>query len=484
MKPKFFSSLLLLISLIVEVDAKVTMGSLWGDGMVLQRNSEIQIGGVSDGVSVKITPSWSEISYTSPVTKNQQWGLKIPTIGAGGPYTITIDDGDKLTIQNVMLGDVWLCMGQSNMSMPMLGNMSQPVEGSARYISQANENRPIRMYTMERSPSVTPQIDAPGEWELNNSKAVANFSAVGYIFGYDLCSALDVPIGLIDVSWGGSSIEAWMSREWLSKVKRCDFSQIDSGVVPKDPTKAAACLYNGMIEPLGGLSVKGGIWYQGEANRFNPNEYLKLFPTFVAGLREHLNSGEFPFYYVQIAPYNYFDKKSQYRGVLMREAMSKLMDLTPRTGMVPITDLGEANNIHPRYKREVGARLSYWALGDCYEREGIEYRAPEYDNIEVVESKFSKNPAISIQFRYAENGISFRGQEPSELFEIAGADRVFYPAEVKLILNSDRPLLVWSDKVAAPVAVRYAFKNYVDGDLYNSAGVALSSFRTDDWEIE
>ena len=245
-----------------------------------------------------------------------------------------------------------------------------------------------------------------------------------------------------------------------------------------------------MIEPLKDISVTGALWYQGEGNRFNPEAYLSLFPTFVEGLRSHLNSGEFPFYYAQIAPYS---MNNDFSWVAMREAMSKLMSLTPRTGMVTLTDIGEQNRIHPRFKREVGERFALWALGDHYGVGGFDYRAPEFREVKLIAAKGKHPNKLGVYFDHAPNGLCMVDRDvDSSNFEIAGEDQVFYPAMAKVSAstaikptNESGPLVeVWSDKVPNPVAVRYAFKNYVVGDLYNTFGIPVSSFRSDAWNLK
>lgn len=495
MKRKLTKTLALLAIMIapLHTSAKVTLSPLWGDNMVVQRNHEVIFWGSSDKKrgSVEITPSWSDKSYTAAIGKGGEWRVIIPTPDAGVGYNITFDDGDKLTLNNVLLGDVWLLMGQSNMSLKVRGSAGQPVNESARTISQARSDRNIRLLTIDNIASQTPQESyPPHEWHLNNPESVSEFSAAGYFFGCDIESALQIPVGLISVNWGASIIEAWMSPEWLSKLKEYDLSHLSEKSIRKLPNRFPCYLYNGMIAPLKDISVTGALWYQGEGNRFNPQKYLALFPAFVEGLRSHMNSGEFPFYYAQIAPYSI---NNDYLWVVMREAMSQLMALTPRTGMVTLTDIGEQNRIHPRYKREVGERFALWALGDHYGLKGFDYRAPEYREVKFIPATGKQPAKLGIYFDYAPNGLCFGDRNwESTNFEIAGEDRVFYPAQAKVIASTavlptkdSGPMIeVWSKEVEHPVAVRYAFKNFVIGDLYNTFGIPVSSFRSDNWEIE
>ncbi|MFI3303779.1 MAG: sialate O-acetylesterase [Rikenellaceae bacterium] len=499
MKRRLFSAMALFALALQPTQAKVTLNSIWGDGMVLQRNADVIFSGKSDGASVTITTTWSgKTKYKAAVT-NGEWSVKIPTAEASVDHTITFNDGDKLTLTNVLLGDVWILMGQSNMQMPMSGfgfrgnNIAgshlknQHVEGSAQVITRAKASQPIRLYTIDYNPQNTPQESVGGRWECNTPEAVHSFSAVGYFFGQEIQQALDVPIGLLSVNRGSSSIETWMSREWLEGIDGIDFSALDKEELPQKVVSQPCYLYNGMVAPLKDISITGALWYQGESNHKKFEQYLELFPAFVAGLRDHFDSGEFPFYYAQLAPYiapyigNGADK---YDVVLMREAMVKLMDLTPRTGMITLTDIGEERVIHPRYKREVGERFALWALCDTYGVENVHCRVPEYASMEVAVDNEVKQKGIALKFDHALTGIHFKERnKTSTQFEIAGEDRVFYPADVKFYAKNGASLWVWSEDVPEPVAVRYAFKNYAEGDVYNAFGLPLSSFRTDDWEL-
>ncbi len=498
MKTKLFTTLSLALMSLMSVEAKVTLPSILADDMVVQRNADVKFWGESsaEGKSVKISPSWSKTTYKATV-EGGKWSVKIPTTDAGGPYTISFNDGEELTLTNILLGDVWILMGQSNMEMPMSGfgfkeqaiagntQRHQGVEGSAEVISKAKESTPIRMYKMAFTPKNAPQEScAEGEWMTNNPNAVFTFSAAGYFFGMNIQEALDIPIGLLSINRGSSAIETWMSREWLSSVGDYDFSILDSEKIPNNPVGQVCYLYNGMLAPLEGLSVKGALWYQGESNRTRIDKYMKQFPAFVAGLREHFDSGEFPFYFAQIAPYSGKIPANDFSVVLMREAQAKLQDITPRTVMISLTDIGEEKIIHPRFKKEVGDRFALVALCDTYGVEGISYRTPQYNSMMVMKDSEVKLPGIAIKFDNAPIGLMFKSRSGgSTQFEIAGEDRVFHPAQAKLINAKGCFLWVWSEDVPNPVAVRYAYKNYAEGDLYNTFGLPVSSFRTDDWEL-
>lgn len=469
---------------VVSVEARVTLSSIWGDGMVIQREQQVLFWGEStaaNGRSVVIAPSWSKTKYKA-VVADGRWSVKIPTAGAGGPYTVSFDDGEETTLSDVLLGDVWLCMGQSNMEMPMAGWANQPVLEAQSAILGAGEKENIRLYQMEITPSQTPQSDVEGSWARCSPQSVADFSAVGYLFGREINAKLDVPIGLLSINKGASIVETWMAQEWLEQFKEYDYSVLAARKIPFRYQWEVCMLYNGMLAPIEGLAVKGAIWYQGESNIYNIEEYESLFPLFVKRLRDHFDGGEFPFYYVQIAPYNVLAEFDN--GVAMRELQTKLQDLTPRTGMVTLTDVGEERIIHPRHKVEVAQRLALWAFSDTYGIEGIECRAPEYESMKIAPiAEGSQQQGVALKFN-SPAMMHFRDGQESTLFEVAGEDRVFHPARVKFISDKEGYAMVaWSEEVESPVAARYAFSNYVVGDLFSNFGLPISSFRTDDWQL-
>ncbi len=482
MKKRIFAALALSVFALQTSQAEVKLGSIWGDGMVLQRSADILFSGESDGSDVTITTSWSgKKKYKAAVSKDGSWSVEIPTPDADHKaHTITIDDGDRLTLSDVLLGDVWLCLGQSNMQMPMKGFIYQPTEGKTNIIATAKPSREIRMFTAKVTPMSTPQKDVVGEWRLNTPAAVGDFSATGYFFANMVESVVDVPLGMVAVNRGATTIETWMSRESLA----------ESGInkvyeLPKNnkfTTRTPMAHYNGMMAPLKGLSVKGALFYQGEANRMNQADYPYLFPKFVEQLRSEFRGGEFPFYYVQIAPFA-GPKGDKYEFVTMRETQAKLLDKTPRIGMATLTDAGEEHIIHPRRKRLAGERLALWALADTYGVEGFEPRVAEFKGAVAKIDPQVRKRGLDLKFDYAPNGLHFNENSTSKLFEVAGADGVFYPAEAKLINRNGAFVFVWSDKVAEPKDVRYAFRNYVKGDLFTSYGLPVSSFRSDSYTL-
>ena len=466
MKPLKTILLALLLCSATVTFAQLQLPSFFGDHMVLQQTDNVSIWGKDiPNSKITINGSWGEES--SAVTdKNGRWKLKISTPSYGGPYTLNIKGSNELTFKNVMIGEVWLCSGQSNMEMPVKGFKNQPINNSGETILHSKNNQ-IRLFTVKRAASMEPLENVEGRWAEATPSSVRDFSATAYFFGKKLHSLLNIPIGLIHTSWGGSSVEAWMDKETLSEYKSIELPQkLPKGAPQRTPT----LLYNAMINPLVGYGIKGAIWYQGESNRNRAKEYRQLFPAMIKTWREKWEQDAFPFYFVQIAPYGYNDGNAGF----VREAQLYTMQTVENTGMAVTMDIGDCDFIHPREKKLVGDRLALWALSQDYGLEEIAYSGPVYQKIEEI-----KDGRVKLSFNYTANGLSSYGS-PLTGFEVAGADKVFHPANAKI--NGDMSLSVWSSQVSEPVAVRYAFKNCEAGSLFNTARLPASSFRTDTWE--
>ncbi|MCK0192870.1 sialate O-acetylesterase [Arenibacter sp. F20364] len=446
--------------------AQIQLPAFFGDHMVLQQNSTVSIWGTDKpNAKIKVIGNWGKES-TATANANGQWKLKIQTPSYGGPYTLNIKGSNEVTLNNVMIGEVWLCSGQSNMEMPVKGFNNQPINGSGEAIINSKNNQ-IRLFTVKRAASLDPLDQVEGQWAEATPLTVKDFSATAYFFGKKLNTLLNIPIGLIHTSWGGSSVEAWMDKESLSPYNTIE---LPKNLPEEGLNQTPTLLYNAMISPLVGYNIKGAIWYQGESNRNRAKEYAQLFPTMINTWREKWQQGKFPFYFVQIAPYGYDGGNAGF----VREAQLYTMKTVENTGMAVTMDIGDCDFIHPREKKLVGDRLALWALAKDYGMEDIAYSGPVYKAIDEI-----KDGKVKMSFEYNENGLSSYGQ-PLSGFEVAGADKVFHPAEAKI--NGDKSLSVWSEHVSAPVAVRYAFKNCEAGSLFNTEGLPASSFRTDTWE--
>jgi sialate O-acetylesterase len=465
----YIVSLSFLFLFSTSVRAEIKLPAIFGSHMVLQQKTDAAIWGkATENKTVRVTTSWNKKSYTAKSDADGNWKLKVSTPDAGGPYSITISDGKTLTLENVMIGEVWVCSGQSNMQMTMAGYRNQPVLGSNEAIA-TSANKSIRLFTVERNKSLETTDDFSGEWLECLPENVADFSAAGYFYGRMINEALDVPVGLICSSWGGTRIEPWMSEngfgkfDWVNlpdKSSKEDFS-------PQTPT----VLYNAMISPMVGYAIRGALWYQGESNRNEPKEYEKLMPGLAENWRAEWNIGDFPFYYVQIAPYQYVNGSN---SAFLREAQLKASSAIPNFGMACTMDVGEKHNIHPAAKEEVGERLAYLALAKTYGRKGFEYSGP------VLKEMTVDGSIVKLTFDHAKNGLTTFGKE-LENFMVAGENKRFHKATA--FITGDG-ITLFSPSVQKPVAVRYAFEDFVVGELFNTEGLPASSFRTDDWEME
>lgn len=471
----FFLLILILSFVSVELlNAEVKLPSIFDDNMVLQQQSKAAIWGwAKSGSTISVVPSWDGKNYTVLTDASGKWKLYIETPAAGGPYEITISDGKPIKLKNVLIGEVWLCSGQSNMEMPMKGFMSQPVLGSNEDILKSKNNN-IRFISVPRSPKTIPQEDFNGQWKEADPETVSDFSAVAYYFGKLLNEMLDVPVGLIDVSYGGSCIQTWMSKNTAIPFEGKNIPEPEDSIGINNRTPTA--LFNGMLYPVIGYGIKGCIWYQGETNSGEAEKYEELFITMVKEWRSLWETGDFPFYYAQIAPYDYSPDITDDSGIdifsaYLREAQLKAMDKIPECGMAVLMDTGEEKCIHPSNKEAAGNRLAYWALAKTYDIKGFGYASP------VVDSIFIKENEVTITFLNVPNGLTSFGKELS-CFEIAGADKKFYPA--KAVISRDI-VSVSSKDVKNPVSVRYAFRDFVIGDLFSTEGLPVSSFRSDNW---
>ncbi len=489
--------------------AEIRLPQFFSDNMVLQQDTQCRLWGWADGGGVvTVVTSWDYKTYSAIVGSDGRFEVTFQTPVAGGPYDITIKeqqspiahfsaaapaeadttkvaDADlyptsSLLIENIMVGEVWICSGQSNMEMTMKGYKQQPVEGATEELLSCRDQQ-LRLFTAKRNASLTPASDLSGQWSEASSGSVREFSATAYYFGRSLRKALDVPVGLIVTSWGGSACEAWMSPEWLQA-----FPEVQQTVTEDDVRKlqqrCPTALYNGQLRPLIGYAMRGAIWYQGEDNIPRFNYYSLLMKSMVEGWRDEWKQGEFPFYYCQIAPYDYSLigwKDSQY----LREQQMQAETMIANCRMAVLMDAGLRYGIHPRKKRQAGERLALLALGNTYQMKGM----PDF--AVYKETVFQNDTAVisfdrSKEWIYFENGdplmlTTSAGKQVCRNLEVAGPDHVFHPA-TKAWVSRNR-LYVVCDAVSRPVSVRYAWRDWAEGDLMHD-GLPVSSFRTDDWE--
>jgi sialate O-acetylesterase len=645
---KQWTATILLTILACSVCAEVKLPAIFGSSMVLQQKSDAAVWGWADaGEQVEVLGSWMKSPAAVKADKEGLWQVKIKTPAAGGPFTLTIKASNTLVLQDVLIGEVWICSGQSNMEWPM-----NAVDNAQLEIKAANFPQ-IRLFTVKKESLPQPQKDCVGQWTLCTPETVSSFSAVGYLFGREIHQKLNIPIGLINASWGGTPVEAWISqkgiqafkdyqpilqkitraeqpiadevrttnekalarweeqvaavdpgtkenwqdpkmdvsgwkemeqpREWTgTELENIDgivwfrritnippswaktelelhLGQIDDidtvwvngvkigsmtdwlmdrrysipasalhigpnviavrivdtgsqggfrgeesqmrigpvgakaetcatiaktwkykvslaeGPLPPSPRiitgkfnqNSPTTLFNGMIAPLTPYRIAGALWYQGESNVGRPAEYARLFPAMITDWRKQFNSGNFSFYWVQIAPFAYADKNSAY----LREAQTQSLKTVKNGGMAVTMDIGAVFDIHPRNKQDVAKRLALWALAKNYAQKDIACSGPIYKSMKVEGQK------IRLRFDYIYGGLSATDGHLTD-FVIAGADRKFVPAEA--VIEGDT-IVVSSSQVQKPIAVRYGWTNWVAGSLFNKEGLPASSFRTDDW---
>lgn len=498
---KFLFSLSgLLVSIIVA--AQLKLPALISDNMVLQQNKQVSVWGwAAPGEMITITLSWNNKAITTKADDKGKWQATLQTTKAGGPYTIEFKSVDKITVNNVLLGEVWLASGQSNMEFPMGKGEGWRTGAHNAETEIPKANYPhIRMIDVPNRVSDMPQEDFKGGWQVCTPETVKDFSAVAYFFAKEIQAATGYPIGIINSTWGGTPAESWTRKDILesdtgfqkileryqqdvekypaayAKYKtsyekwKADTSSNKKGA-PKEPVgpnhnKSPGKLYNGMIAPLIPYTLQGVIWYQGESNADRAWQYRRLFPAMIKGWREDWHNNKLPFYFVQIAPH-----RSQ--GPEIREAQLYSWQTTPYTGMVVSTDYGDSLDIHPRNKEVIGKRLSLWALKNQYGKNSVVTSGPVYQSMKVESNK------IVILFKYAD-GINASSKAPLQEFLIAGDDQQFVPAQAIIKGNT---VIVWNNDISKPVAVRFNWSKVPVAELYNKAGLPATPFRTDSWPV-
>jgi len=458
-----------------SIIAEIKLPAIVSSNMVLQRNTTIKLWGWADAKEkITIKTSWINQEMSVEADNNGTWYIEVKTNNSKEPQTIKIkSNASDITLENILFGEVWLCSGQSNMQQPIKGYDGQPTFGSVMAIAKSN-NPKLRLFTVDRVGSKTPSDDVEKytAWQQASPESVADFSAVAYFFGQQLQEILDVPVGLIHTSWGGSTVEAWMSSDAIKQYQTVNLDEVD---ITKQTNQIPTALFNSMINPLIPYTIKGVLWYQGESNRNEPEKYKEFFPAMVKDWKNRWEIGDFPFYYVQIAPYMYGNNKAFQtvdNSAFMREAQLQCLDLIPNSGIAITMDVGDDYSIHPPKKKEVADRLLFNALNQTYGYKSVDYAAPIFDSQEI------KDGGIIVKFKNAERGLYSYNE--LEGFEIAGEDKVFYPANAKIVNHKD--ILVKSENVLNPVAVRYAWRNWIVGTLYDVNLLPASSFRTDNWD--
>jgi sialate O-acetylesterase len=503
--------------LVTAARAGVKLNPLFSDGMVLQRGVPCRVwGDAAAGETIMFTLEAGSQSTASEKSisadANGKWAFMLPALKAGGPFTLTINGRTRATIKDLYVGEVWVASGQSNMG------MSVNASAGAEEAKKNAKNSKLRLFTVKHTIADMPQKEVPvdrfnGRWREAGPETIGNFSAVAYYFGRDLQKVLDVPVGIVHTSWGGTRAEAWTSRRVLEAdpIYKDEFP--DAATVadryqkaldryktavaahekavakakaegkeppraprpPAEPGKdpnAAAVLYNGMIAPLVPYAIKGVVWYQGESNTGHAEEYVHLFPMMIQNWRDDWKQGDFPFLFVQLAPYQKIESEpTDTPWARLREAQRLTARRVKNTAMAVITDVGDQNDIHPKQKEPVGRRLALAAEALAYLKD-VEHSGPAFDTMTVEGSR------AVLTFRHVGGGLEARGGSLTG-FTIAGEDRKFHDATAEIRGDT---VVVWSKEVEKPAAVRFGWANYPVVNLWNKAGLPASPFRTDRWE--
>ncbi len=513
---KICSRLLPLVSLSllgVSAEAKIKLPAVISDHMVLQQEANVNLWGWAEP-GEKITAKFADKSVQTVAGPDKKWRVRLGNLKAGTKGDLTISGEDTVTVKDVLVGEVWVASGQSNMEWIVKNSANADQEIAAAKYPE------IRMFTVTKDKSLTPKEDCAGTWQVSSPETAGAFSAVGYYFARELHKKLNVPVGVIHTSWGGTPAEFWtptpiIEREpalkkyaerWKKvmadypKAKEAydanmakwqeaaEKAKAEGKPAPRQPSAprgsdafgAPGCLWNAMVEPLLGYTIQGAIWYQGESNANGEDAklYRLLFPTMILSWRQAWSQGglagsdnpDFPFLFVQLANYmQRYDQPVDSDWAVLRESQLLTLEL-PRTGMAVTIDIGEANDIHPKNKQEVGRRLALSALAQVYYID-MEFSGPIYSGSQPEDEK------IRLSFRNAD-GLKAADGGKIKGFAIAGEDKKFVWANVSI--EGDH-VLVSSPDVPKPVAVRYGWANNPDCNLVNSAGLPASPFRTDDW---
>ena len=489
------------LALSCSLCADVRLNNMFGDHMVLQQGRANPVWGWADAGEA-VTVSIAGQTHKTVADADGTWRVNLDPMNVGPVHSLTIKGKNTVTFEDVLIGEVWICSGQSNMAFAMGSNY----DGDLDILTAHFPN--IRLISVPQVGTQEAKDNFNGQWERCSPKTVASFSAAGYIFGRQLHQTLNVPIGLIDNAWGGSAAEAWIRRDvfssddryaelmgkWEQTERTFDYEKARATFqdrlkkwneggkkgnrprAPRNPltgNQRPANIYNGVLHPSIGYGIKGAIWYQGESNAGRAYQYRHLFPLMIQHWRDEWKQGAFPFYYVQLADFRAESANPQESAwAELREAQTMTMSKLPNTGQAVIIDVGEGRDIHPRDKTTVGKRLARWALARDY-GVNISYRSPEYKSMEIKGNK------ATVSFNHVGRGLfSFDVNAPVG-FAVAGKDRKFVWANAKLV-GKDK-VEVWNDQVGAPVAVRYAWADNPVCTLFSREGLPATPFRTDDW---
>ena len=495
-------SLLVLLAIAPQAQAEVSLPAVIGSHMVLQREKPLPIWGwAAPGEEITVTLGESTMKATADAKGD--WRVTLPALQAGGPFEMTVAGSNTIKLTDILVGEVWVCSGQSNMQWSV-----GRADNAAKEIADS-KNPKIRLFDVPRVPAGSPALDVNAKWTECSPQTVPGFSAVAYFYARELQKELGVPVGVIGTSWGGTKIEPWTPpvgfakepelkgildqvnaqqaaynstitssvqayKTWLMAAKE---AMSKDRAIPSPPTvpahplasnSAPTGLYNGMVHPLVPFAVRGAIWYQGESNRGQGMKYFAMMKALIAGWRSVWGDEDLAFYFVQLAPYRYSGSPTALPEIW--EAQTATLSV-PNTGMAVTTDIGNIEDIHPTNKQDVGKRLALWALAKTYGNKDLVYSGPLYDSMEV------EIDTIRLKFKHGK-GLDSRDGKSLTWFEIAGKDRKFVPANAEI--DGDT-VIVESSQVDSPVAVRFGWDQLAEPNLANGAGLPASPFRTDTW---
>ena len=483
MNKKFFS-LAAFALIALGAQAKVKLPHILGDNMVIQQNSEANLWGWDKpGTVVKVTTSWSSRTYSAQTGKDGKWAVKVLAPKASyTPLSITFDDGEQTTLNNILAGEVWVCAGQSNMEMPVKGFGNCPVKDFNQVVIDAKNYKGIHYVKIPSVMSMKPLDDANCEWKEVNPETVGEASATGYFFAQVVNKALDIPVGLVMANKGGSRVESWLDRDYLKKNTQ---EPLDTNAIVKKFSwdyHRPLVWGNGTFHPILNYTIKGIIFYQGCSNVGDPaGQYTQRLADLVAQWRRDFKQGDVPFYFVEIAPYHYDNVNGDW-GAKLREQQFNAAKIIPNSGIISTNDCVypyEKEQIHPCQKQKVGERLGFMALNKTYGMKNVIGDGMTFKEMKIV--------GDTVKVHFNNEFGAYNRFEGIEGFEIAGEDKVFHPATAKHFWQPGNDpwnecIIVTCPEVKKPVALRYCFKNFQLGNLANAGGLPLFPFRTDNWE--
>ena len=470
----FFCKVILIVSLLCSfsfvANGKVRPASLFVDGVVLQQKSNVRIWGWAEaGKNISVKGSWDGREYTCQCDKGGRWELSVKTpVADGKSYELILSDGEPLVIRDVVMGEVWLASGQSNMEMPLRGWPKYPLADSFRYIKEAEKYKGrLRFVHVPHNPSLKPVDRLDLRWQVCDSVTAKDFSAVGYFFGRMLSEQLKCPVGIICCTFSGTHVEAWTPEDVLQTYP--DVNLRPDYLEMLIPAAQPMVMYNGMIHPLAGYALKGFIWYQGEADVASYDKYALRFSNMVKAWRTAWTDMKLPFLFVELAPYRYVGL-ARNRAPRLRDAQWQVADKMPNASMICTNDLvnpEECNNIHPSNKFDIGMRLSWLALNKVYHQKEFHADYPRYQKMKA------DGECVTLSFSNIKDG--FASVDSVAGFEICGKDNIYYPATARI---EGSQIVVSSNKVTHPKAVQYAYKDFFPGNVKSLDGMPLVPFTT------